>query len=124
MHDDDRRGFNTFKTVVRRLKERDPNGEYSCWRKCSEITNYACAAELSELTVTGNKVVLDLPVRVPEFTLRITDVDVKGVSVDGRPLQEAGSRRAFASDTFYRDGGVTLAAFEPTQRSTTVEVTT
>jgi hypothetical protein len=41
MHDDDRRGFNAFKTVVRRLKERDPDGERTQWRKCSEITNYA-----------------------------------------------------------------------------------
>jgi hypothetical protein len=124
MHDDDRRGFNTFKTVVRRLKERDPHGEVSRWRKCSEITNYACAEELAEVTVTDHTILLDLPVQVPELTLRIRDAEVKGVTVDGRPLTEAGSRRAFRTEMFYREGGVTLVAFDPAQRSTTVEIKT
>ena len=124
MHDDDRRGFNTFKTVVRRLKERDPHGEVSRWRKCSEITNYACAEELAEVTVTDHTILLDLPVQVPELTLRIRDAEVKGVTVDGRPLTEAGLRRAFRTEMFYREGGVTLVAFDPAQRSTTVEIKT
>jgi hypothetical protein len=123
MHDDDRRGFNTFKSVVCRLKERDPEGERCRWRKCSEVTNYACAAEMCELTVSGHTVALDLPVCVPEFTLRITEAEVKGVSVDGRPLKEARTRAAFATEMFLRENGVTLAAFDPAQRSTVVEVT-
>ena len=123
MHDDDRGGFNAFKTVVRRLEERDPKGERCRWRKCGEITNYACAAELCVLTVNGTTVSLDLPVRVAEFPLRITDAEVQGVSVDGRPLEEARTRAAFATETFLHENGVTLAAFDPQQRTTTVEVT-
>ena len=65
LHDDDRRGFNAFKTVVRRLKERDPNGERTQWRKCSEITNYACAREMAEVMVEDHTIRLDLPVCVP-----------------------------------------------------------
>ncbi len=122
MHDEDRRGFNTFKTVVRRLKERDPRGENSRWRKCSEITNYACAAELCELSVTGNVISLDLPVRVPEFTLRITDTEVTGVTVDGRSLAEASNRVAFGSETYLRENGVTFIAFDAAQQSVTVQV--
>ena len=123
MHDDDRRGFNIFKTVVKRLRERDPHGERTRWRKCSEITNYACAREMAEVEVEGGTVKLDLPVRVPEFTLRIKGSSVQGVKVDGRPLTLAMTRAAFENDTFFREGEVTFAAFGPQARSTTVEIT-
>ncbi len=122
LHDDDRKGFNAFKTVVRRLKERDPNGERTRWRKCSEITTYACAREMAETTVEDHTVTLDLPVRVPEFTLRFTDASIQGVTVDGKPLARALSRSAFQDNTFYREGDVTFAAFETRERTTTVEV--
>ncbi len=122
LHNDDRRGFNAFKTVVRRLKERDPHGERTQWRKCSEITNYACAREMAEITVEGHKIHLDLPVRVPDLTLRLTDVHVQGVSVDEKPLTRALTRAAFRGDAFYREGDVTFAAFDPVGRRTTVEI--
>ncbi len=122
LHNDDRRGFNTFKTVVRRLKELDPRGERTQWRKCSEITNYACAREMTELNVHGQTIHLDLPVRVPELTLRLKDVDVRGVKVDGSPLREASTRAAFTNGTFFTEGGITFAAFDPTERKTVVEV--
>lgn len=122
VHDDDRRGFNAFKTVVRRLEERDPNGERTRWRKCSEITTYAIAREMADLTVEADTVSLDLPVRVPELTLSIDRADVTSVSVDGKPLSEAPNRAAFEDGTWYRDGDVTYAAFTPTDRKTTVTV--
>ena len=122
LHNDDRRGFNAFKTIVRRLHARDPKGERTQWRKCSEITNYACAREMAEVTVEGHTVQLDLPVRVPDFTLRLTGADVRGVSVDGVPLTRAGTRTAFKSGTFFSEGAVTFAAFDPTDRRTAVEV--
>jgi hypothetical protein len=122
LHDEDRRGFNAFKTVVKRLAERDPKGERTRWRKCSEITNYACAREMAEVTANGNTIELDLPVRAPELTLRIAGANVRGVSADGKPLEAAGSRAAFKSGTFLTENGVTLAAFDPTQRKTTVQV--
>ncbi|HJP33702.1 MAG TPA: hypothetical protein QGF95_24375 [Candidatus Latescibacteria bacterium] len=122
MHDDDRAGFDAFKTVVGRLEERDPRGEYCRWRKCSEITNYACAAELCELSVEGGTIRLDLPVRVPEFTLRITDTEVRSVSVDGRLLTEASTRTAFGPETFLCEDGVTFVAFDPAQRAVVVTV--
>ena len=124
LHDADRRGFNAFKTIVRRLEERDPEGERTCWRKCSEITTYACARALADCRVDGNVIHLDLPVRVPEFTLCFTNAEVRGVSVDGRPLARARSRRGFVNETFYPEGEVTLAAFTPAGRSTVVEVQT
>ena len=123
LHDDDRRGFNAFKTIVRRLEERDRRGEYTRWRKCSEITNYACAREMAEMQVEGNAVRLDLPVQVPEFTLRLAEVDVGGVSVDGEPLARASSRAEFREGTFLGEGEKTFAAFAPKSRSVAVEVT-
>ncbi len=122
MHNDDRRGFNAFKTVVRRLKERDPNGERTRWRKCSEITNYACAREMAEVTVQGHTIALDLPVRVPELTIRITGADVRGISVDGKALTRAASRAGFEVGTFLIEDNVTFAAFDPAQRCTSIEV--
>jgi hypothetical protein len=122
MHNEDRRGFNTFKVVVHRLKELDPNSERTQWRKCSEITNYACAREMAEVSVNGYTIQLDLPVQVPDFTLRLTGAEVKGVSVDGKPLAQASTRASFKSGTFFKEGDATLAAFDPEKRQTTVEV--
>lgn len=122
LHNDDRRGFNAFKTVVRRLKERDPNGERTRWRKCSEITTYACARDMAEISMEDQTVKLDLPVRVPEFTLRFQGATAQGVSVDGAPLTQAMSRAAFQDNTYYREGDATFAAFTPKGRNVTVEV--
>lgn len=122
LHNDDRRGFNAFKTVVRRLKERDPNGERTQWRKCSEITNYACAREMAEIAMEGNTIRLDLPVRVPDLTLRLTGVDVRGVAVDGKDLTRAGNRTAFKSETFFTENNTTFVAFNPTHRQPVIEV--
>ena len=122
LHNDDRRGFNAFKTVVRRLKERDPNGERTQWRKCSEITNYACAREMAEIVVEENNIRLDLPVCVPDLTLRLTGVDVRGVSADGIDLTRAGSRTAFKSNTFFTENNATFVAFNPTHRQPAIEV--
>jgi len=121
MHNDDRRGFRTFQTVVRRLKELDPLGERTRWRKVSEITNYACAREMATITVAGDTLTLDLPVRVPELTLRIHGT-ARGVWVDGAPLREATTRAGFATGTFYVEGVATLIAFDPTQRQVAVRV--
>ena len=122
MHNDDRHGFEAFKTVVHRLKARDPNGERTQWRRCSEMAGYACAREMAGVTVQGQTARLDLPVRVPDFTLRLKGVDVRGVSVDGKPLAPAMSRAAFRSGRFFKEDQATLVAFDPEQRQVTLEV--
>ena len=122
LHNDDRRGFNAFKTVVRRLKERDPNGERTQWRKCSEITNYACAREMAEIVVEENNIRLDLPVCVLDLTLRLTGVNVRGVSADGADLTRARNRSAFKSNTFFAENNTTFVAFSPTHRQPVVEI--
>jgi hypothetical protein len=122
MHGDDLRGFNTLKALVRRLKERDPRGERTRWRKCSQIASYACARQLARVEVEGRSIRLDLPVRVPEFTLRLTGAEVRGVTAEGRPLARAASRAAFASGTFFTEGETTFLAFDPAQRQVRVEV--
>ena len=122
LHAEDCRGFNAFKTIVRRLTERDPKGERTRWRKCSEITTYAIAREMADLSISGDTIALDLPVQIPEFTLKIHDAVVKSVSVDGKPLTEANSRATFENETLFRDGDTTFASFTPTSRSTLVVV--
>ena len=122
MHDDDRRGLRTLQTVVRRLRERDPRSERTRWRKCGEITTYACAREMAEVTVAGGRITLDLPVLVPELTLRISGAPVAAVSVDGVPLRRAGDRAGFEDGTFLPDEGGALVAFTPAQRRVEVAV--
>lgn len=122
LHNEDRQGYEAFKTVVRRLKERDPQGERTRWRKCSEISTYACAKEMAQVSVEGGTLSLDLPVQAPEFTLRLTGTAVREVKVDGRPLVRAANHAAFASNTFLAEGEDTLLAFDPAQRSVRVEV--
>lgn len=122
LHNDDRRGFHALNTVVRRLRERDPGGERTRWRRCSEITNYACARHMAELTVRDTTIHLDLPVRVPELTLRLAGARVRAITVDGKPLSRAASRAAFETGTFLTDDDTTLLAFDPSQRRTTVEL--
>ncbi|MEK7396839.1 MAG: hypothetical protein AAB116_07860 [Candidatus Poribacteria bacterium] len=122
MHDDDRRGFNTLKAVVNRLKQFDPDGVKMQWRKCSEITNYACAKEMANISVEGDTINLDLPVRVPDFTLRLKGVTAKGISVDGIPLNQVKSRQAFKSGTFFINGDSTLIAFNPKDRQATIAI--
>ena len=122
LHDGDRGGFNALKLVVGRLRELDPAGEHTQWRTCSEITRYACARAMAEMEVGEDRVDLDLPVRVPELTLRLEDVTPSEIAVDGEPLRPVASRRCFRSGTFTRDGGSTLVAFDPAGRRVTLAV--
>jgi hypothetical protein len=117
LHNEDRRGFRALRTIVERLRQRDPAGERTRWRTCSEITSYACAREMAELHTDGLDVTLDLPVRVPELTLRLRGVQARGVTVQAAPLQEVRARRDFASGTFYQEGADTLVAFAPGERT-------
>ena len=122
IHNEDRRGFRAFQTIVRRLKERDPHNEKSQWRKCSEITNYAIAREMADVAVEEQIITLDLPVQVPEFTLRLREVAVTGAKINGKPLTPAPTKSAFRDGTFYRDGDITLLAFTPEDRNVRVEI--
>jgi hypothetical protein len=119
LHNDDRRGFRALKTIVRRLKALDPQGEYTRWRKVSEITDYACARAMAGLkTGPDGCIELDLPVRVPELTLRLDGVAAQVVTVDGAVLQKAATRAAFRSGMFLIEGQHTLLAFDPRKRHT------
>ena len=122
MHDEDRAGYNAFKQVVARLAERDPRGEYTRWRTCSEITRYACMREMAGVAVAGAAVVLDLPVQVPELTLRIADANVAGVSVAGTPLRKVGTRADFQTGTFWVADGGAWAAFDPQGAQVSIEI--
>jgi hypothetical protein len=124
MHNEDRRGFRVLQTVVQRLQELDPSGERTRWMKCSEITNYACAREMAEVSVQGSTIALDLPVLVPDLTLRITGAPVAAVAVQGRPLRRVTSRRDFATDTFLPEPDGALVAFSPTERHVTLTLQT
>ena len=122
LHNEDQRGFKTLQTVVERLKARDPNGEWTQWRKCSEIAGYTCCREMAGIKVEKNTIELDLPVLSSELTLRVTGADVKEVKVDGKALRVAKTRRVFISGTYIRFADETLVAFDPKARKVRIEV--
>jgi hypothetical protein len=63
--------------------------------------------------VSGDTIGLDLPRSAPELTLRLRGIQARGVTLERQPLREAGSRAAFQSGAFYREGTDTLVAFDP-----------
>jgi hypothetical protein len=122
LHNEDRRGFKALQTVVRRLRELDPNGERTRWRKCSEITRYACARAMAEVRVKGRSAHLHLPLLAPELTLQVTGVKVQRVTVNGAPLQRVNRRADLRSGTVLASEAGTLVAFDPPTAEVTVEV--
>jgi hypothetical protein len=124
LHDGDRRGFQALKTVVDRLEALDPHGERTRWRTCSEIADYACARELAAVVTEDDTVRVDLPLRVPEFTVRLHGAAAQSVTVNGLPLTRATDRRAFADGTYLVTGEGTLVAFTPTERRSVLHVLT
>jgi hypothetical protein len=123
MHDADRRGFHTLKTVVERLRALDPHGERTRWRKTSEITNYACARDLADITIAeGTTIHLDLPVLVPELTLRIRGARPNSVTCDGKPLRRVGSMASFESGTYLMQQDDLLLAYDPHARRSTISL--
>ncbi len=124
MHDGDRRGFNAFRAVVKRLKGRDPRGENTRWRTCSEITNYACAMKMAAIGVDGNSATIELPLQVPETTVRIDTPGIKTVAIDGDPLRRVHAKSFFEDGTFWGSDDKTYAAFTPTGRSVALTVET
>ena len=122
IHNEDRAGYKAFQTVVRRLRERDPRGEYTRWRKCSEITDYACMREMAKLEVTDGVIELDLPVRVPELTLRLEGEGIRAISVEGKELERVSNRADFCSGRYWQEADVAWAAFDPGERRVRVEV--
>ncbi len=123
IHNEDRRGFRAFKTVVERLRERDPRGERTRWRTCGEIARYACARHLADLTVDGCEIRVELPIAVPELTVKLTNVTaITALLADGIPLRRVSRRRDFEAGTFLREGDTILAAFDTSKRRTTLAV--
>ncbi len=122
MHNEDRAGYRAFQTVVRRLRERDPRGEYTRWRKCSEITDYACMREMAHMEVADGVIELDLPVRVPELTLCLEGEEIRAISVEGEALERVSTRADSRSGRYWQEADITWAVFDPKERRVRVEV--
>lgn len=80
--------------------------------------------ELATLSMEGETIRLDLPLRVPALALRLRGQRARGVAVDEVPLRQAHDRRAFQSGTFCHEGADTLLAFDrpPEQRAVSVRI--
>ena len=129
MHDGDRAGFAALMTVVDRLRQRDPGGEDTVWRKTSEITNYSCMRALAALSATESEgsidVTLDLPVRVPELTLRVRGPwagALRAVTVDGVPLARVATKAELRSGSYLVREDDALIAFDPLRAQPSVRL--
>ena len=122
LHDGDRRGFRAMQVVVERLRQRDPRGERTVWRKVGEITDYACARRLAEVRCEGHRAALRLPLMVPELTLRLSGVRPWSIRINGRPLTQVRYRGEFRSGTFLPTDEGALLAFDPQARQVQLEV--
>lgn len=122
MHNEDRAGFHALKTVVQRLAERDPAGERTRWRKCSEITNYACARATATIEAQEDTIRLGLPVLVPELTLRVRGAQPTAVLAEGTPLRRVAARAEFEKGTWLVEDGGVLLAYDPTRRDGAVQL--
>ncbi len=123
LHNEDRRGFKVLRTLLSRLAALDPRGERTRWRKCSEITDYACARELAEVEVAGQTIALRLPRLTPELTLAIQGgVEVHGVTVAGTALRRVANKADFASGSYLPTDAGALIAFDPAGPEVTVQV--
>lgn len=123
LHAGDQRGFAALRTVVERLRRRDPAGERTAWRRPSEIAAYACAREMATVTVEGDTVRLDLPVRAAGLTLRLDAPGVAAVALGGVPLRRVEYKRDLASGTYWPSPERTLVAFDPPARACALTVT-
>lgn len=121
MHNEDRKGFEAFKKVVDRLKQRDPYREKTVWRKVSEISDYTIALALADIESSGNDVIVDLPFIVPEITMKTDYTDIDKIWVDSKPLKRVFSKRDFRTNTFFVDSGELFLAFDPVNKRTKIE---
>lgn len=122
LHAGDQQGFAALRTVVERLRQRDPHGERTAWRRTSEIATYACAREMASLSVADDSLRLALPVRAEGLTLRLDAPDVAGIAVNGVPLQRVERKRDLASGTFWPTAEGTFLAFDPLAPECTVAI--
>ena len=122
MHNEDRKGFEAFKKVVTRLKQRDPYSENTIWRKVSEISDYTIALALADIDISGNDVIIDLPFIVPEITMKTDDINISEIRVDSRPLERVFSKRDFKTNTYYVNSGELYFSFDPNKHKTRIEL--
>ena len=77
---------------------------------------------MAEMKVEGDIIHLDLPVRVPDLTLRLKGANVQGISIDNVPLKCVSSKEAFKSGTFLTDDDTTIFAFDPKERNVVIKL--
>ena len=81
----ERIGFNILKEVKKRLDRKYKN---LIWMKLSEIARYWAAKELTNVTITSNKVVLKAPFAASGFTLKLNaSVRNPGLKTEGGELK-------------------------------------
>lgn len=77
-------GFNIFKEVVGRLKQKYKN---TLWMKLSEISRYWAAKELTQLTLIGDKLSIIAPFACPNFTVQLSR------NLTSPPILKAGAKQ-------------------------------
>lgn len=91
-------GFRAFQRIVTSLETRF--GNKTRWMKLSEIARYWAARELTRLNRVGNRLILESPFAVENFTFRIAKV--KGAARLDRKLEKVSEISGLAAGTWWQ----------------------
>jgi len=105
--------FNIVKEVVRRLHSAYDNLQ---WMKLSEVSCYAAAKELTEITRSNNSTTFQAPFASPQFRVSLTakPSSVPKLSSAGQPVELTEVRKPFdlKSGTWFHSNGTLNLCFD------------
>jgi hypothetical protein len=108
----ERIGFNILKEVKKRLDRKYKN---LIWMKLSEIARYWAAKELTNVTITSNKVVLKAPFTASGFTLKLNaSVRNPGLKTEDGELKtfvRVKDNNALKANTWFSDKSGSILCF-------------
>jgi hypothetical protein len=109
----DRTGFNILKEVVKRLNQKY---DHLIWMKLNEIARYWTARELTSVTLSGNKVLLNAPFSAPGFTIklnfRVKNTGIRNEGEEPRTLLRVKDKKSIKSNSWYSDISTTILCFD------------
>jgi hypothetical protein len=120
----DRTGFNKLKEVVRRLNQKY---DQLIWMKLNEIARYWAARELTSITISGNKIMLNAPFSASSFTIKVNlpvrNAGLRNEGEEPRPLLRINERKYIKANSWYSDRSNTILCFDLKKGSSEISLT-
>jgi hypothetical protein len=120
----DRIGFNILKEVVKRLNQKY---DHLLWMKLNEIARYWAARELTLITLSGNKVLLNAPFSACAFTIKLNfhvqNTSIRNEGEEPQSLQKVNDKKSIKSNSWYSDISTTILCFDLKKGSSEISLT-